>query len=156
MLILILMVFTMFLMIFDIGAKILVENNITRGEEHDILDGNVKLRKVYNEGICFNLFDEHQKEVGILSSFVTVILTIYQLLVLMQKKHYLKKLGLSLMTAGAWSNTLDRVTRHYVVDYFSFKTKWKKLNDLTFNLADIFVITGSLLLMISSLFHKKK
>ena len=65
------------------------------------------------------------------SSFATIILTITQLIQLMRKKgSKLKKIGLSLMTAGAWSNTFDRWLRGYVIDYIGFENKNKKTKRL--------------------------
>ena len=60
------------------------------------------------------------------------------------------------MTAGAWSNTFDRWFRGYVVDYVGFETKCKKLSSITYNLADFFIAAGGIMVVISSLFKKRK
>lgn len=43
------------------------------------------------------------------------------------------------------------MTRGYVVDYVSIR--WKKLKEVTFNLADVCVIFGAFLLLIVEMFQ---
>ena len=114
------------------------------------------LRKVYNKGFSFNLLEEKREAVKYGSAYATVILTIWQLITLLQKKHYLKKWGLSFMTAGAWSNTFDRWFRGYVIDYVGFQTKWKKVTAMTFNLADFLIGAGGMMVLLASIFRRKK
>jgi signal peptidase II len=59
--------------------------------------------------------------------------------------YYRKKffgLSVTLIISGAFSNIVDRVIRQGVVDFIDFKI-WP-----SFNLADIFILVGSLLLII--------
>ena len=73
-----------------------------------------------------------------------------------KKGSKLKKIGLSLMTAGAWSNTFDRWLRGYVIDYIGFENKNKKIEKITWNLGDFFLISGGIIVSLGSLLHKKK
>ena len=147
---------TAFLAMLDITVKSCIEGCMTREEERTACGGKVILRKVYNKGFSLNLLDDKPEAVKYASAYTTVILTIIQLVTLMRKKQGLKKAGLSLMTAGAWSNTFDRWVRGYVIDYLGFQTKWEKITRITYNLGDFFIAAGGLLLVISSLFSKKK
>lgn len=156
MIILLLMSLTLILALVDIVIKFYVEGNIARGETHKMLDDKVEIRKVYNKGFAFNLMEKHSDDVRVISAFVAVVLTIYQCFTLMKKKHFGKKLGLSLMVAGAWSNTFDRWVRRYVIDYIGFKTKWEKINRLTFNLGDFFLAIGAAFIALSNLFSSLK
>ena len=52
-----------------------------------------------------------------------------------------------MILGGAWSNVWDRITRKYVVDYFSFHTKCRKLERVVFNLADMFIFLGGFLVI---------
>ena len=63
----------------------------------------------------------------------------------------LMKAGLALMTAGALGNLNDRWTRGAVTDFISFRTRFKRLSSLVFNLADFFLFAGSILCLIGSL-----
>ena len=73
-----------------------------------------------------------------------------------KKGSYLKKAGLSLGVAGAWSNTLDRWMRGYVVDYIGFQTSDEKLTKITYNLGDFFLAAGSILILLSEFLHNFK
>lgn len=154
--ILILISITVCLALLDIAVKSTIEGYMTRKEERTALKGKVILRKVYNKGFSFNLLEENREAVKYGSAIATVLLTIWQLITLLRKKQYLKKWGLTLMAAGAWSNTFDRWFRGYVIDYVGFQTKWKKVTDLTFNIADFLIGAGAVLVLLSSLFRKKK
>lgn len=154
--ILVIMSLTLCLTLIDIAAKSYVEGYMKRGEERTFGSGKVILRKEYNKGMCLNLLENEPEFVKVSSTVVAMLLTIYQLITLMRKKHFLKKAGLSLMTAGAWSNIFDRWIRGYVIDYVGFRTKWKKITEITYNLGDFFILGGSILMVLSSLFHVKK
>lgn len=154
--ILLLICITTCLMLLDIALKSIMEGYLTRGEERTACKGKLILRKAYNRGFCMNLLDEKPEVVKYTSAYAAVLLTIYQLFTLMRKKHRVKKIGLSLITAGAWSNTFDRWLRGYVIDYVGFQTKWKKVTELTFNLADLFIAAGGILLFLCSIFRGRK
>lgn len=154
--ILVMMCLTLCLILTDIGLKSFVEGYMRRGEERSLCDGKVVIRKVYNKGMCLNLLEEKPEFVKITSAYTTVLLTIYQLLALIRKVCPVKKAGLSLMTAGAWSNTFDRWIRGYVIDYIGFQTKNEKLAKITYNLGDFCIAAGGILVMIASLFGGRK
>jgi len=61
-----------------------------------------------------------------------------------KKGNKIKKLSLCLIIAGALSNIFDRFTRGYVVDYIRIKVKG--LDKVIFNLGDIFILVGSLMM----------
>lgn len=154
--ILLLLSVTACLMLLDIALKSIMEGYLAEGEERTACKGKVILRKVYNRGFCMNLMEGRPEAVKYLSSYAAVLLTIYQLLTLLKRKHCVKKIGLSLAAAGAWSNTFDRWLRGYVIDYVGIQTKWKKITDITFNLADICIAAGGILLLLCSVFHSRK
>lgn len=154
--ILLLLSITACLALLDIAVKSTIEGYMTRKEERTACKGKVILRKVYNRGFCMDVLEDRPETVKYASAYAAVLLTIYQLYTLMRKKRFVKKAGLSLMTAGAWSNTFDRWLRGYVIDYVGFQTKWENLTKLTFNLGDFFIGAGSVLVALSSLFHSRK
>lgn len=154
--ILVLISITACLALLDIAVKSTIEGYMTRKEERTACKGKVILRKVYNRGFCMDIMEDRPETVKYASAYAAVLLTIYQLFTLLRKKHCVKKVGLSLMTAGAWSNTFDRWLRGYVIDYVGFQTRWEKLTKMTFNLGDFFIGAGSILVMLSSLFHGRK
>jgi signal peptidase II len=91
-----------------------------------------------------------------MSCYFTIDLLIYYIFTLFRRGRFLEKVGLTLMNAGAWSNTFDRWLRGYVVDYVGFSTKWDKFNRLTFNIGDFLILKGSLLMLVSSMLPRKQ
>ena len=65
-----------------------------------------------------------------------------------KKGKFFRKAGLTLATAGAVSNTYDRIAKGAVVDYIGYRGKNKFLNSLTANLADFYIVTGIMLAQI--------
>ena len=151
MMILVLIGLTALLALIDIAMKSVIEGYLTQGEERTACGGRLILRKVYNRGFCLNLLDKKPRVVKYVSAFTTVILTIYQLITLLGEGKTGKKIGLSLLTAGAWSNTLDRWLRGYVIDYIGIQTKHEKVTRITYNLGDFCIAAGGVLVMLSEL-----
>ncbi|HQD50865.1 MAG TPA: signal peptidase II [Defluviitaleaceae bacterium] len=60
------------------------------------------------------------------------------------------KLSLSFIIGGGIGNIIDRSKKGYVVDFFAFKIKKSPI----FNIADIFIIFGVILLQLTVLFKK--
>lgn len=145
------------LILLDQMIKTYIESNVVRGSEKKILKEKVLIRKVYNKGMCLNAFQKYPELVKIASAIMTILLTAYNIgSMIFQKHRMVMNTGLGLMTAGAWSNTIDRCLRKYVVDYFGFETKNEKLRKITFNLGDMFLFAGGILVTLASIFHKKK
>jgi len=64
------------------------------------------------------------------------------------KEHKMLEASLLLILAGAWGNAIDRLFRGYVVDYFEFTFfSWP-----VFNVADIYVVVGTVLMAVLVLF----
>lgn len=138
----------------DLRCKSCVEKELQEGEEREILNGKVVLRKVHNKGFAFHKGDKYPHTVRLVSAIVCAVVGIYSLLTWKKSRSFGKKVGASLAFAGAISNTYDRLVRKHVVDYIGFRTKWEKWNRVTFNLGDLFIFLGSIILLVAELFHK--
>lgn len=62
--------------------------------------------------------------------------------------------GLALLLGGAYSNTYDRLTRNYVVDYVSFPVKNKRVRRVVFNISDFCIMIGALLMVLGDMRRK--
>ena len=140
----------------DLWCKAYIEKHFKSGEEQKILGGKICVRKVHNEGIAFNIGDKRPQTVRAASGIVCVILGVYYAALLRRPGNLMQKKGMTWVLAGAFSNLYDRFVRKYVVDYFGFQTKWKKVSDITFNLGDMFIFAGTIVLLIAELCGKKK
>lgn len=140
----------------DLYLKSYIETHYKEGEEKKILGDRISVRKVHNKGMALNKGEEHPKRVRMLSGIVTALLVLYYVFLFRKKGGWMRKKGIALAIAGGVSNTYDRFVRKYVVDYFGFCTKWKKFEKITFNLGDMFIFLGSILVVLSEIFSKKR
>ena len=91
-----------------------------------------------NYGILFGFIKNSIITYALLTFGVLVLIW----LIVKEKKkffNFFQILPIILISAGAISNIIDRIIRGYVVDYVSF------MNLNTFNLADVFIVSGVLL-----------
>ncbi|MDO5573936.1 MAG: signal peptidase II [bacterium] len=136
----------------DLGIKYYIERHRSMQQEDYILKNRIILRKHHNKGITLNALDQHTKLVRNISVGMTVIIAVAALISCFGKYSRRtatwQKTGLAFVLGGALSNTYDRIFRHYVVDYFSFNVKWKRLRSIIFNIADLFIFIGSVLMSI--------
>ena len=115
-----------------------------------IAHNKILLRKYHNYGAFLNLMETKKKLLHTISILFTLIIAVFFLFTLCHKGNHILKLGLSLLLGGAFSNTYDRLSRNYVVDYFSFCSPFPKLNRIVFNISDFCIIIGALLTVLSS------
>lgn len=105
------------------------------------------LTYVENRGAAFGMFQNNQM------IFVVVALAacIFGLYYLYKKQlNLLGKSAIILIISGAIGNLIDRVRLGFVVDYFDFRIVW----NYVFNVADVFVVIGTILLCIYIIFFE--
>ena len=99
------------------------------------------LTLVHNTGVAFGLFKGNPFWLGVFSLAVGTALLVYLARV---RSGWLPTLALSLITAGALGNAIDRLGRGWVVDFLDIGPGlWP-----VFNLADSFVVVGVILLLL--------
>lgn len=136
----------------ELFIKNYIEKNKKMNEEEEILGGNITLTRYHNKGAMLNFMEKNTKLVVFISSLLLGSLMFFFGILIPKKGNKILKLSLAMLVGGATSNVYDRVKRGYVVDYFSFK--W--LKNVIFNIADIFIIVGSILIGICMLLRKDK
>ena len=129
----------------DMGIKNLIEKKVPEGETKEIGRGCLLLRKHHNKGAFLNMGEKKSGFVAILSIALTLAMTVLFLVTF----SFLKS-GLALLLGGAYSNTYDRMRRHYVVDYVSFPVKNKAIRSIVFNISDFCIMIGALLMVLGS------
>lgn len=137
------------------AIKFLVEVLAQEKDRVPIFNGKMYLTKCHNEGAFLN-FGQAKK---VIVKFVSVALTVGAFLLFAitlgrRGKHFLK-VALSMLLGGALSNTCDRMSRGYVVDYLGFDVKNKRLSKIIFNISDFFIMAGALL-SVCGVSEKKK
>ncbi len=142
----------------DVVIKKRVDEELNLGEERELRSSRFVIRKVYNRGFLLNLFDRYPAAVRGLSALAGAGVLIWDCLTFAKKRNYIRKVGMTLVSAGAASNLFDRLAMGRVVDYIGFRTdvrdesdkesKGKKfLGKITANLGDVYLVLGSVLVM---------
>lgn len=140
----------------DMGLKQYIEDTFEKDEERETLVPGLVLRKVYNKGFAFNILERSSGLIRKSSVFAAAGVLISDVWIFLKKKRKAGKLGMTLISAGAFSNVYDRLIRGRVVDYIGIRRGNKKLSDLTANLADVYLMVGMMFYGVSWLAHRKK
>lgn len=127
-----------------------MEVNKEMYKKEELFHGKIILERYHNKGAMLNFLEDKVELVKTISAAILGILLVIFGALLPKKGNYILKLGLSLVLGGALSNVYDRFKRGYVVDYFSFKF----LKKIVFNISDICIFIGSLLITICSFFKE--
>jgi signal peptidase II len=141
--------------VLDFVVKHLVEKKLEYNRPEKKLKDMLIIRKIYNRGGALNALDSKQEFVAGFSAALTFSVIIAQILLMGKKGAHALKIGWSFVIGGAASNVYDRIVRKYVVDYFSFNTKIKKLKDVVFNISDLFIFIGTAMATLYGIFTDK-
>jgi len=109
---------------------------------------------VFNTGISYGLFSgggDFQKWILI---SLSILIIIFLLSLIRNESTILSKLGISFIIGGALGNVLDRFTYGAVVDFISLHAKG--FSWYIFNIADMFIVIGVILFILSQFILSKK
>ncbi len=124
------------------AANFLAENGPT--ELHPYLT----IVEAYNRGIAFGMF----QGVGPLIGWLTIGVVIAMLVYIKQtpRHMWLIRVGLALIVGGALGNQVDRILVGEVLDFIKTPLRWG-----IFNVADISINVGMIVMIVGSLIHKE-
>ena len=108
---------------------------------------------VWNTGIGFGFFSSNSSLIYNLISFTIGLIIIYVFYLLI-KSMLFEKILFSLVLAGALGNFYDRLVYSAVPDFIDLH--YKSLHWFTFNMADIFITLGIIMLLIKELLSKNE
>ncbi len=126
-------------------VKLLVRHNILYRDLHPFLPG-LDLTYVRNTGAAFSMLSSHTWFLALLSAVVGAVLAVA--LARDVLPHWRGRLALALMLGGAVGNLIDRALLGFVTDMFATNF----INFAVFNVADIGVVVGGILLSIHLIF----
>ncbi len=147
-------VFILIIFLIDRFSKISIINSAeTFGELDIFINSFLNLNLIWNDGIAFGFFSF---EKNIYYNFLTILIALITLIVLwmITKTEKFEKLGFMMIFGGSLGNIFDRLYYSSVPDFIDFH-----INDFhwfTFNVADIFISLGVILLICLELFFRKK
>ena len=140
------------LVAFDQYTKYLAVIHLKDKPAFVIFNGVLELNYLENNGAAFGML-RNQKAFFIFVAIVVLSVIGYVLFKMPnQKKYRILHLLLSLITAGAIGNMIDRIRLNYVVDFIYFVL----INFPIFNVADIYVTVSTVILVIMLLFVYKE
>ncbi len=146
--------FIISIFLIDRITKILMINNANDfGERNIRLTSFLDLNLIWNEGIAFGLFSFDQKlYYNFLTFFIIVITLIIFWMITKTKK--IEKFAFMMIFGGSLGNVFDRLLYKAVPDFIDFHIK--NFHWFIFNVADIFITIGVIILIYNELFLKNK
>ena len=113
-----------------------------------------KLVYVENYGAAFGIL-RNKKFLFIIITFIVVVTIAIFLFKYQAKLNIFMKIGSGLLLGGAIGNLIDRVRFGYVVDFVSFRF-FNRYEYPVFNVADMAIVVGTLLILFLILFDKQE
>ena len=131
----------------DQFSKIYISLNLNKLLNKDLLVFTIEY--VRNYGAAFNILSGNRLFLSFISVISTIILSYF---IFIRENELINKFGLSFILAGSIGNGIDRIFNGYVIDFI----KIKYIDFPVFNIADIVINIGVLILMISYFRYKNK
>ena len=131
----------------DLLLKYLVSSYII---SVNIIDNFFSLTYVLNDGAAFSLLSGNIY-ILIIIAIICLLFIIYELKNNLNDR--ILSIGYSLVLAGLSGNFIDRLIDGYVVDYLSFKIF--SFNYPVFNLADILIVLGIIIVIIKEILKER-
>lgn len=138
-------------LLLDIGSKFLVSKIFILNESKTIIDNFLNITYVRNTGAAWSILDNNTWIVTVISLLIIIGIIYYVYRNIVSKK--ILKIGYGLILGGAIGNFIDRIVYGYVIDFIDIDIfGW---NYPIFNLADMFIVVGVILVMIDAWRCKK-
>ena len=134
-----------FFCILDQLSKIYINLNLNKLYNLDLFIFNIDF--VRNYGAAFNLLSGSRFFLSFISVISAIILSYF---IFISENKHINKYGLSFILAGSVGNGIDRILKGYVIDFI----KIKFIDFPVFNIADIVINIGVLILIISHFRYK--
>jgi signal peptidase II len=138
------------LIVIDQVVKFLVRANIPLGGHVSFLPHVLELTYVQNTGAAFSILDEHTWLLTLVSLLVVAVMV--AILLKRVLTHPMGVVPAVMIVAGGAGNLIDRIVLGYVTDMFNTLF----MTFAVFNVADICITVGGVLLVIYVVFFYEK
>ncbi len=139
------------LLVFDQFTKYLASTYLKGGHSIILVKGVFQLHYLENRGAAFGMMQGMQTWFVAGTLIMLVLMVLVYLKSPMEKRFQWIRVILVVLIAGALGNLIDRMVLDYVVDFFYFEL----INFPIFNMADVYVSCGMVLLIFFCLFYYK-
>ena len=136
-----------------LSKYLIIESNKINGESEYIMLPYLSFNLIWNEGIAFGLFSFSDRTSYNILTVIIILVTAFIFWMIIKTKK-LEKLGFMMIFAGSLGNIFDRLYYSSVPDFIDIH--FYNFHWFIFNVADIFISTGVILLIIIEIFVKKK
>lgn len=137
---------------FDQISKFLIVRYMNLSESIRIIRNFFYLTYVQNRGSAWNLFYGYRWFLVGLS--VLALYVVIKYFLLDEKITKMEKIGYALLIGGISGNLIDRLFRGYVIDFIDVYLL--NYNYPVFNIADMAIVIGSIMVVVSLLMEAKK
>jgi len=147
------LIFILSIFMVDRLSKILIINSAeTFGELDIFVTSFLNFNLIWNDGIAFGLFSFEKK---IYYNFLTVLIVLITLIILwmITRTEKIEKLAFMMVFGGSLGNIFDRLYYSSVPDFIDIH--FNNFHWFIFNVADIFITVGVLLLIFTEFFKIK-
>ena len=139
------------LILLDQGTKLWALASLKPIHNMTLVEGFMDLTFVENRGVAFGMFSGQRWFILLLTGIIAVGLIWFYVTMPKKKEYFPLRISLVMVLSGAIGNIIDRLFRGYVVDFFEFTFfEWP-----VFNVADIYVVVGVILLALMIVFVVK-
>ena len=141
--------FILFIFILDRISKLWIISIFNSENNLEIkISSFINLNLIWNKGIAFGLFSYGEKfEYNLLTGLIIMIIVIVFWMIIKTKG--LEKYGFLMILGGALGNIFDRLYYSAVPDFIDIY--YKNFHWFVFNVADIFITIGVLMLIINEI-----
>ena len=140
--------------IIDLISKQKVLQFFLHTKQDIIISDFFRLSIAWNRGISFSLFDSY----GIYGTYILIAITLIIILILflwlLKSDSVLTSCGLGFILGGALGNVYNRIEYNAVLDFILLH--YKQFVWPIFNLADVFITIGAILLILESFKERNK
>ncbi len=141
---------SLFIVIIDQTTKILIKNSMHLKESISILGDVIRFTYIKNPGMAFGIQIGGKLFYTFFSAIACIIILVY--LFEMKPENFWARFALTSILGGALGNLIDRIAYSEVVDFIDIQiVRWP-----VFNLADIAITIGMIILISVVIFEKKK
>ena len=139
------------LLIFDQWTKLLAISHLKGKADIELLPGVFSLHYLENHGAAFGILRDQQWIFLILAAVFLVAAVILYVRMPFTARMVPLRIITVFTAAGAVGNMIDRIFRHYVVDFLYFSL----IDFPVFNVADIYITCCAVLLVLFVVFYYK-
>jgi signal peptidase II len=136
----------------DLASKAFAEAALIYGQSEQTILPFIDLLLIYNSGIAFGIFNSANSYGSYILLVVTIMISFYLIWMIVNETNTMKKYALSIITAGAFGNIIDRAIDNKVTDFLHLEIL--NFSFFIFNFADAFITIGAILLIYFELIYK--